>query len=198
MIENHRLTGAQFLESPNHGGSLEAPTVIVAHYTAGHSAAKSAQWLCSKQARASAHIIIGRAGELYQLVPFNVIAWHAGTPTHWRGKAAVNSFSIGIELDNPGPVVKDSSGAWRALALGRTFRNDEVVVATHPKSRDACGWVTYTPIQLAIFEHLCHDLIAAYPTLQALAGHEDVKVAKLDPGPLFPKDHLSARLFGRS
>jgi len=48
--------------------------------------------------RVSSHVLIDRQGRLTQYVPFHERAWHAG-PSHWRGRANCNDFSIGIELE---------------------------------------------------------------------------------------------------
>jgi N-acetyl-anhydromuramoyl-L-alanine amidase len=48
--------------------------------------------------RASAHAVVRRDGEIVQYVPFHQRAWHAGQ-SHYRGRAACNDFSIGIELE---------------------------------------------------------------------------------------------------
>ena len=48
--------------------------------------------------RVSSHFYIRRNGELIQFVPCDLRAWHAGDSL-WRGRSAVNDFSIGIELE---------------------------------------------------------------------------------------------------
>src|SRR6185312_13047002 len=48
--------------------------------------------------RVSAHAMIRRDGLVTQYVPFGARAWHAG-PSEYRGRAACNDFSIGIELE---------------------------------------------------------------------------------------------------
>lgn len=48
--------------------------------------------------RVSAHALIRRDGEIVQYVPFGERAWHAGV-SEYRGRAACNDFSIGIELE---------------------------------------------------------------------------------------------------
>lgn len=48
--------------------------------------------------KVSAHFFIDRAGSLQQFVPTQMRAWHAGE-SKWRGRACVNDFSIGIELE---------------------------------------------------------------------------------------------------
>lgn len=46
----------------------------------------------------SAHLLIRRDGEVIQFVPFQMRAWHAGV-SMLEGRARVNDFSIGIELE---------------------------------------------------------------------------------------------------
>ena len=49
--------------------------------------------------RVSAHLVVGRHGEVYQVVEFDKRAWHAGHSEFAR--ASCNDFSIGIELIGP-------------------------------------------------------------------------------------------------
>jgi AmpD protein len=46
----------------------------------------------------SAHFLVRRTGDLVQFVPCSKRAWHAGV-SQWRGRAACNDYSIGIELE---------------------------------------------------------------------------------------------------
>lgn len=48
--------------------------------------------------RVSSHFFIRRNGEVIQFVPCALRAWHAGQSL-WRGRTAVNDFSIGIEME---------------------------------------------------------------------------------------------------
>ena len=48
--------------------------------------------------RVSAHLLIRRDGALTQYVPFDRRAWHAGESSY-KGRAACNDFSVGIELE---------------------------------------------------------------------------------------------------
>jgi hypothetical protein len=47
----------------------------------------------------SAHYLIDKSGRIYQLVPDDRAAWHAGF-AEWHGEMAINARSIGIELEN--------------------------------------------------------------------------------------------------
>lgn len=50
------------------------------------------------QLRVSAHVLIARTGAITQYVNFEQRAWHAGASC-FGGRAAVNDFSIGVELE---------------------------------------------------------------------------------------------------
>ncbi|WP_461428819.1 N-acetylmuramoyl-L-alanine amidase [Gymnodinialimonas sp.] len=77
------------------------PELVVLHYTAMKDCAAAARVLCDPEREVSAHYLIGRDGEVLNLVPEEMRAWHAGKGA-WRGSGDVNSRSIGIELDNDG------------------------------------------------------------------------------------------------
>jgi len=48
--------------------------------------------------KVSAHLFVRRDGEMVQFVPLHMRAWHAGE-SYCEGRARVNDFSIGIELE---------------------------------------------------------------------------------------------------
>jgi AmpD protein len=48
--------------------------------------------------KVSAHFLIRRDGELIQLVPCAMRAWHAGASS-WGGRERCNDFSVGVELE---------------------------------------------------------------------------------------------------
>ena len=73
-------------------------SMIVLHATAG-SARSALAWLTNPAARVSAHYLIDKGGHIYQLVPDELVAWHAGRAS-WRGQSAINEISLGIELEN--------------------------------------------------------------------------------------------------
>lgn len=194
MIRNHRLLEATFQPSPNKGGKLKKPGAIITHFTAGRSASNSARWLCSPAAKASAHLIIGRDGSLVQLVEFDTVAWHAGA-SEWNGRAACNNWTLGLELDNMGPLSK-VNGRWRSLSLGVDVPDGDVMV--DEKGR---GWQLFSSTQHAMLETISRELIEAYPTITDIAAHSDICIPrgrKLDTGPALDVDVLRSRLFGRA
>lgn len=202
-IQNHRLIGddgnpVPYVESPNRGGAL-APEYLVMHYTAGGSAEGAISWLCNPAAKASAHLVIGRDGQITQLVPFNRIAWHAGQ-SQWAGRSGLNGFSIGIELDNAGRLER-AGGRWVSAATKRSYVDDDVLIANH--KHDAAGalpsgWHEYSEAQLDAAARAGLALVEKY-ALKDVLGHEDIAPGrKSDPGPAFPLASFRARLMGRA
>jgi N-acetylmuramoyl-L-alanine amidase len=98
-IQEHFLfqNGEQvpYKPSPNHGKTI-LPWLIVIHYTGDNSCQGALSWLCSQESKVSAHLVIAKDGTVYQLLPFNVRGWHAGS-SEYDGRIDVNGFSIGIE-----------------------------------------------------------------------------------------------------
>lgn len=163
---------------------------IVVHYTAGRSAESSANFL-SGEVRASAHLVIGREGEIYQLVPFDTIAWHAGESMYGNRKW-LNQYSIGIEIDNSGLLTKVGSEyqAW----FGKKYQANEVVHAYHRNETFPRYWHTYTERQIEACNKVCELLIHKYG-IKTIVGHEEISPGrKQDPGPAFPLDKFRYNL----
>ena len=193
-IRNHRIQGIMQTETPNQSGSLD-PRYLVFHFTAGKSAESSIDWLCNPQAGASAHLVIGRDGSITQLAPFSVKTWHAGV-SHWEGLTGLNSYSIGIEMDNAGRLTKVGS-TYRAWFQSE-FSDDEVLLAKHKFEQDLSYWHVYTEVQIAKALEVALLLVRTY-RLKDIVGHEDIAPGrKNDPGPAFPLQNIHAKVFGRS
>jgi N-acetylmuramoyl-L-alanine amidase len=197
-INNHFLfdTNGQiaYRASPN-VGSVIRPEALVIHFTAGSSHDSSVDWLCNPTAQASAHLVIGRAGEMTQLVPFNIKAWHAGV-SQWQGRSGLNSWSIGIELDNQGMLTREGS-AWKSW-FKATVPDDQVIQAVHRNGGPLAGWQIYTEAQIAKALDVS-IVLARHYGLTAVLGHDDVAPGrKTDPGPAFPMAAFRSRILGRS
>ena len=71
--------------------------------------------------RVSSHFFIRRNGELVQFVACGRRAWHAGVSS-WRGRAACNDYSVGIELEGTDDLPY-APAQYRMLArLARALR----------------------------------------------------------------------------
>ena len=78
----------KFVKTPNHSGAF-TPDTIVLHYTGGPTLISAQRTLTSPRVSASAHLIIGRDGEIVQLAPFNIVTWHAGRSSY-AGRSGYN------------------------------------------------------------------------------------------------------------
>ena len=198
QIRRHRLhleSGAPvpYEESPNRSGTL-TPRYLIIHYTAGSSFKGSLNHMTRRSAKASAHLLIGRDGTIAQLVPFNRIAWHAGI-SRWQGLSGLNRHSIGIELDNAGPLERQGD-LWRAW-FGRDYPKDQVLVARHKNGGRRRGWQTYSEAQIEAARMAASAICGHYDLLDVL-GHDDIAPErKTDPGPAFPMESFRADVLGR-
>lgn len=89
--------------SPNHDARpADTPIdMLVLHYTGMPTGAAALSRLRDASAKVSAHYLIEEDGRVFQLVPEERRAWHAGI-AYWRGHRDINARSIGIEIVNPG------------------------------------------------------------------------------------------------
>lgn len=97
--------GATWAPSPNYNeGRKEAVELVVIHITDGQpDVERSVARFQRKKTQASAHFVIGRAGEVYQLVKLEDTAWH---------DSGRNGRSVGIEhvARTPGELGKGDEG----------------------------------------------------------------------------------------
>lgn len=111
------VTGARFVPSPNCDArpTGAAPEVLIIHaislppgefggpgierlFCNALDPAEHSYYEEIKDLRVSAHLLLRRNGDLTQFVPLHLRAWHAGQ-SQCEGRARVNDFSIGIELE---------------------------------------------------------------------------------------------------
>lgn len=197
MKINQHLLEADFVEhsvTPNKGG-LFTPNYLVFHFTAGRSYRSSVDWLRNPEAKASAHLVVGRDGSIAQLLPFNVVAWHAGK-SNWNGLTGMNQYAVGIELDNAGKLTK-VGGQYRTW-FQAAIPESEVIQAKHKNEADIGFWHAYTELQIERANELAALLVSTY-RLKDIIGHEDIAPGrKNDPGPAFPLANIRAAAFGRA
>jgi N-acetylmuramoyl-L-alanine amidase len=75
--------------------------MLILHYTGMKTAREAIDRLRDTVAQVSSHYVVDEDGSVLRLVPEERRAWHAGV-SHWRGHAALNGRSIGVEIVNPG------------------------------------------------------------------------------------------------
>jgi N-acetylmuramoyl-L-alanine amidase len=198
-IVRHRLrrddgTDVPYRRSPNQSSGI-TPVYAVVHFTAGASAESSIAWLLDPAARASAHVVVARDGGLTQLVAFDRRAWHAGR-SRWEDREDLNRWSLGIELDNAGPLQRRADG-WTS-GWGARIDDAEVVEAVHRHGGPARAWHAFPPEQLRAAADVV-NLLARHYRLEDVLGHDDIAPGrKSDPGPAFPMESFRARALGRA
>ncbi len=184
-----------FVETPNRSGPIRQLYLIM-HYTGNTSLSGTINWLSNKQAKASAHIIIGRNGKVVQMVRLDKKAWHAGKST-WGKLNSMNSYSIGIELVNAGKLTRREDGEWITWA-GETIPEHEVSLAIHKNESRETGWHIYPERQIKAAIDVAKALNDTYRFIDII-GHDDVSpTRKSDPGPAFSLNSFSSLIKGRN
>ncbi|MGF1650587.1 MAG: N-acetylmuramoyl-L-alanine amidase [Hyphomicrobiaceae bacterium] len=161
-------------------GPAILPDMLVLHYTGFADTESAIDYLAEAHGRVSCHYVVSETGEIVQMVPEQLRAWHAGQ-SDWEGKTDNNGRSIGIEIQIPGhdrgypPFPDEQMRAVIALGLDIVTRHGiaphRVVahsdIAPHRKidpgekfdwawcAREGLGlWVPPEPLEGA------HDVIA--------------------------------------
>jgi N-acetylmuramoyl-L-alanine amidase len=75
--------------------------MLILHYTGMKTGAEAIERLCNRDTKVSAHYVVEEDGRIFNLVPEDCRAWHAGISS-WHGHNNINQRSIGIEIVNPG------------------------------------------------------------------------------------------------
>ena len=192
-IVNHKLVaeGSEIIvhtrKSPNFNDyqtSDGKPKDLIIHYTA--AGLSSTLNTFETAGGTSAHLVIDRNGDIYQMVPLSKRAFHAGYSS-WDGLIAFNNRSIGIELINFGFDVAKANGA-----------SDTVTIKHKHKFIPQTQWQKYPQPQMDALIKVTKALLVSY-SLQKILGHDDISAGrKQDPGPAFPWDEYRIALFGSS
>lgn len=85
-----------------------SPNLIIIHYTAMQDEFEAIEHLLDSSNKVSCHFLINKKGSIYNLVDLDKRAWHAGL-SYWKNYTDINSRSIGIELDNSGPLNRNEN-----------------------------------------------------------------------------------------
>ena len=197
-VEDHWLTdppdGITIERKPIYGEKPEiTPEILVIHYAVTDSI--NATVAAQQHQGYGAHLTIdGHPGEGVQVVqhlPFNQRAGHAGR-SKYQGRDAVNGFSIGVEIANPGPIVGGKT-VW-----GMTWPEELTTPGVHKSGLvpQWKHWAAYTDEETDFCAHLAELLKQTYG-ITDVVGHDDVSPGrKFDPGPAFPMAWLRRTVFG--
>jgi N-acetylmuramoyl-L-alanine amidase len=203
------FTDVAFSQAGSFGTTKIKPLYLIMHFTAGRGFKETVARFKDPASKVSAHFVVGRAGEISQMVTLDRPAWHAGADSTWYEPLSgndvgppsmynhMNFHSIGIEFDNYGPLTKVGS-RWKTW-FGRDVPASEVAEVDPAKhgSFKVRWWHAFSEAQLAVAERLSVVLVREFG-LRRILGHSDVCPGrKLDPGPVFPMNHLRAMVVGR-
>ena len=196
------------------GDAVQPVELVVVHWTAspardyarkrGADSRRIRSWLSGERGRSSTHFVSMRDGYVLQGAPLTARTWHAGQSSWSLGESAgsgrghVNSRSIGIDLENVGPL-RSRDGAL-VDSYGGTYDG--------PAAARFGGdlFEPFTRAQVEGVLAIVGGLIAAFPVLadpRRWVGHSDVSPGrKADPGPAFPwrlvRAAISAAAAGQS
>ncbi len=200
--------------------------LIVIHYTANGSAAGAIAWFKKPSAEVSAHYVIDRGGEIFQLVRDGDAAWHAGQGSipglsdaenarrrRRNSEIRPNQRGIGIEIVNWGLLQKRDGTFFNWTSNWTGVHHGNVV------SAGGRHWEPFTEPQyeslIELVSYLCdkHDVPVALPpqgpgtyhehtedlaVFRGILGHDAMDSAKVDPGDHFDWERLRAGVEGAS
>jgi N-acetylmuramoyl-L-alanine amidase len=178
-----------WIPSPHFGERHDTVDTVIVHYTATESMGEAIDLLGDRGEGASAHYVLGRDGEIVQMVDLEKKAWHAGA-SEFEGRPDVNDFSIGIELVNWGPL-EERTGIY--YAWPRDYETP--YPGQSPVYVGGQWWDPFTETQYHLLGELIKEIRVHYPliTPDRIVGHGDVAIPrgrKTDPGLAFDWERL--------
>jgi N-acetylmuramoyl-L-alanine amidase len=85
--------------SPNHNARSHPIRVVCLHNDASPKESATLSWTSTPASQVSYHVLIGRDGACYRLVPDTRRAWAVGKSA-WRGVTDVNGISLNLAFSN--------------------------------------------------------------------------------------------------
>lgn len=195
-FKDHKLVGVLFDPARWIGGEI-IPEIVVLHDTASRlEEGSAADFLKDNEAKVSVQFIVEIDGSIIQQVPVNRRANHAGK-SHYHGRKHCNGFSVGIEIVNVGRMTKN--GADALTWFGQAFDIQEHGIQEINTPEHGAGlWMPYPEVQLIAVQRLLTALFSDVETLKDIVSHWYISPGrKVDTNPLFPLDHIRARVLGR-
>jgi N-acetylmuramoyl-L-alanine amidase len=193
MKITHGVVDVPFVSAHSYGGDLSRPTLIVLHDTANRAQpGETVRWFSSSECKTSAHFVVERSGKIVQMVNCERKAFHAGVSSY-KGRSGCNSFSIGIEIDNPGKLDKNGRGWFHK----KTEAGYTGAIHKATKEHGDGYWLAYSQEQINAVTELCDVLTEAYPSITDIVTHWIISPGrKVDTNPLFPLEQVRQAVFG--
>lgn len=138
---------ARWVASPNFNPRTlgkEGVDVLVLHSTctATNDTDETVRLFQSPDSQVSSHYVVGKDGQVVQMVSENDRAWHAGE-CRWQGRADINSCSIGIEMVHQDQDPRDDWPAAQLEAVARLLldiRARHRIPNDHVIFHSECAW----------------------------------------------------------
>lgn len=176
---------SSFQGDPTAASSKIDPRFCILHHTVSYDLDKTVDFF--KKRDVSVHYVVGHDGRVVQMLENNVKGWHAGE-SKWGNISGLNSYSVGIEVVNIGPLKKKGDKFF-------DYYDKEYKGPVHV--RKGLGyeyWEAIRPAQEAAVLDLCyylHDAIGI--TVNNFLGHYEIAPKrKNDPYGLFSMGDMDA------
>ena len=154
---------------------------IILHFTGSTTAQSAHNQYLNPNTQVSWHLTVDRDGNVWQLLDFKKIAWHAGQSQWGQGPGALvgmNKYSIGIEHSNAGPLVERNGSFYTAF-------NQVIPVTDVFFDANGTPWQQFSPQQLQATRYLTLNL-ARILKVKDILSHEQISPGrKVDTGPAF-------------
>lgn len=139
--------GARWVASPNFNPrrpSSNGVDVIVLHSTctSTNDTEETVRLFQDPPSQVSSHYVVGKDGQVVQMVSESDRAWHAGD-CRWQGRADINSCSIGIEMVHQDQTPGDDWPDAQIQAVARLLldiRARHRVPNDHIIFHSECAW----------------------------------------------------------
>jgi len=162
----------KFLKDPDVYTKLvtpgNSPLGCVIHHTVSSQISSTANYFASNAE--DIHFLIGKAGEVYQMVPCNYQAAHAGTSL-WDNKSSLNRYYLGIEMINMGPLFLHE-GKYYDYYNRKTHAKEFKGEVRERKTQGYEYWEPFTEAQEAALTKLVQWTLETYRySVENVIGH---------------------------
>jgi N-acetylmuramoyl-L-alanine amidase len=177
---DHKLNKAKYVQDPDVFPPKIMPKGIVVHFTCSYTLDSTIDWF--KNNVVDIHLLLDKNGEFTQMVPFNQKAAHAGM-SKWKGYNGLNSYFIGIEVINIGPLKKSATtnktffDCYGKIWKGNVYEYEKPVFGYK-------YWEPFTFEQMDSLVNVCASLCLRYKfDPRFICGHHEASPGrKNDPG----------------
>lgn len=176
----------RFVEDPTGTNEKINPKYVILHHTVSRDLEGTVKLFVDKNV--SVHFVVGKDGKVIQMQDCDRKCWHAGESS-WKGLTGLNSYSIGIEVVNMGPLKKLKDGTFI------DYYNKKFQGPVHV--RKGLGyeyWDAITPqAEEAVIDLCCylHDVLNI-PAENFLGHYEIAPKRKNDPFGMFTHGDMTA------